>query len=98
MSNFFDSFKKYRGSWQEKAVDRLDAEDLMALQPTCVVVKGTWGRSFKFTTRVGNYDMYIPADISVTLPVNTRVPIEKIAIVTICKDGEDDKYRARVID
>lgn len=95
MSNFFSKLTRYAGNWTVIAEDKLDAEDFAALKPTAVIVKSTWGKSFCFTPKVGNYQMYIPADSTVESPIGSAVPLTDLTILTLHKEGETDIQRVK---
>lgn len=94
MSNLFSGLVKYAGKWEVVGQpQKLDNEDLAELQPMATVTKSTWGKSFCFVTKVGNYQMFIPADGSVEVPIGSKVPIKDVEIITLHKDGEKDIQR-----
>lgn len=97
MSNIFSNVVKYAGKWEvvgEPA--KLDNEDLAALEPMATVVKSTWGKSVCFITRNTRYQMFIPCDSNVDLPIGAKVPITDVRVVTLHKDGEKDIQRVQV--
>lgn len=97
MSNIFANVQKYAGKWEVVGQPtKLDNEDLAAFQPIATIVKSTWGKSIRFTTKVGGYQQFIPCDTQVDLPIGTSVDITKILISILHKDGEKDIYRASI--
>ena len=98
MSNIFAGVQKYAGKWEVVKVEKLDAEDIAELEAMATVVKSTWGKSFVFVTKITHYQMFIPADTEVELPIGSKVPIVDIEIVVLHKEGEKDIQRARVIE
>ena len=99
MSNIFGSVKKYAGKWEVVSISKLDDEDFAELEATATIVKSTWGKSFVFVTKISHYQMFIPADDAVTLPIGSKVPLTDIEVVVLHKEGEkEDIQRVRVID
>jgi hypothetical protein len=98
MSNIFAGVTKYAGKWEVVKVEKLDAEDIAELEAMATVVKSTWGKSFVFVTKITHYQMFIPADTEVELPIGSKVPITDIEIAVLHKEGEKDIQRARVIE
>lgn len=98
MSNIFAGLTKYAGKWEVVKVEKLDAEDIAELEAMATVVKSTWGKSFVFVTKITHYQMFIPADTEVELPIGSKVPITDIEIAVLHKEGEKDIQRARVIE
>jgi len=98
MSNIFAGVQKYAGKWEVVKVEKLDAEDIAELEAMATVVKSTWGKSFVFVTKITHYQMFIPADTEVELPIGSKVPITDIEIAVLHKEGEKDIQRARVIE
>lgn len=98
MSNIFAGVRKYAGKWQVVGSEMLDAADLAEFEATATIVKSTWGKSFCFLTKVTHYELFIPADTSVELPIGSKVALTDIEIVYLHKEGEEDIKRARVID
>lgn len=98
MSNIFDNIKKYDlQKWETVGEPaKLDSEDLTILEPTALIVKSTWGKSVKFTTRVNKYCMFIPCDPSVDYPVGTEVPLTAIRVITLHREGSGDIQRIRI--
>jgi len=96
MSNIFSNVVKYAGKWDVVGESKLDAQDLAELEPMATVVKSTWGKSFVFVTKITHYQMFIPADSEVDLPIGSKVPITDIIVVELHKDGEKDIQRCRV--
>lgn len=98
MSNIFAAVPKYAGKWEVVKVEKLDAEDIAELEAMATLVKSTWGKSFVFVTKITHYQMFIPADTEVDLPIGSKVPITDIEIAVLHKEGEKDIQRARVIE
>lgn len=98
MSNIFAGVTKYAGKWEVVKHEKLDAEDIAELEPTATIVKSTWGKSFVFVTKITHYQMFIPADTEVDLPIGSKVPITDIEIVILHKEGEKDIQRVRVVE
>jgi hypothetical protein len=98
MSSIFSNVPKYAGKWEVVSTSMLDAEDIAELEAMATLVKSTWGKSFVFVTKISHYQMFIPADTSVDLPVGSKVPITDIEVVTLHKEGEKDIQRAKVIE
>lgn len=98
MSNIFAGVQKYAGKWEVVKVEKLDAEDIAELEAMATVVKSTWGKSFVFVTKITHYQMFIPADTELELPIGSKVPITDIEIAVLHKEGEKDIQRARVIE
>ena len=96
MSNIFNGVIKYAGKWDVVGESKLDAQDLAELEPMATVVKSTWGKSFVFVTKITHYQMFIPADSEVELPIGSKVPITDIVVVELHKDGEKNIQRCRV--
>lgn len=96
MSNIFSNVVKYAGKWDVVGESKLDAQDLAELEPMATVVKSTWGKSFVFVTKITHYQMFIPADSEVELPIGSKVPITDIVVVELHKDGEKNIQRCRV--
>ena len=96
MSNIFSNVVKYAGKWDVVGESKLDAQDLAELEPMATIVKSTWGKSFVFVTKITHYQMFIPADSEVTLPVGSKVPLTDIVVVELHKDGEKNIQRCRV--
>ena len=96
MSNIFSNVVKYAGKWDVVSESKLDAQDLAELEPMATIVKSTWGKSFVFITKITHYQMFIPADSEVTLPVGSKVPLTDIVVVELHKDGEKNIQRCRV--
>jgi hypothetical protein len=96
MSNIFSNVVKYAGKWDVVGESKLDAQDLAELEPMATVVKSTWGKSFVFVTKITHYQMFIPADSEVDLPIGSKVPITDIIVVELHKDGEKNIQRCRV--
>jgi hypothetical protein len=96
MSNIFSNVVKYAGKWDVVGESKLDAQDLAELEPMATVVKSTWGKSFVFVTKITHYQMFIPADSEVDLPIGSKVPITDIVVVELHKDGEKNIQRCRV--
>jgi hypothetical protein len=96
MSNIFNGVIKYAGKWDVVGESKLDAQDLAELEPMATVVKSTWGKSFVFVTKITHYQMFIPADSGVDLPIGSKVPITDIIVVELHKDGEKNIQRCRV--
>lgn len=96
MSNIFSNVVKYAGKWDVVSESKLDAQDLAELEPMATIVKSTWGKSFVFVTKITHYQMFIPADSEVTLPVGSKVPLTDIVVVELHKDGEKNIQRCRV--
>jgi hypothetical protein len=96
MSNIFNGVIKYAGKWDVVGESKLDAQDLAELEPMATVVKSTWGKSFVFVTKITHYQMFIPADSEVDLPIGSKVPITDIVVVELHKDGEKNIQRCRV--
>ena len=96
MSNIFNGVIKYAGKWDVVGESKLDAQDLAELEPMATVVKSTWGKSFVFVTKITHYQMFIPADSAVDLPIGSKVPITDIVVVELHKDGEKNIQRCRV--
>lgn len=96
MSNIFNGVIKYAGKWDVVSESKLDAQDLAELEPMATVVKSTWGKSFVFVTKITHYQMFIPADSEVDLPIGSKVPITDIVVVELHKDGEKNIQRCRV--
>ena len=96
MSNIFNGVIKYAGKWDVVGESKLDAQDLAELEPIATVVKSTWGKSFVFVTKITHYQMFIPADSEVDLPIGSKVPITDIIVVELHKDGEKNIQRCRV--
>lgn len=96
MSNIFSNVVKYAGKWDVVGESKLDTQDLAELEPMATVVKSTWGKSFVFVTKVTHYQMFIPADSEVDLPIGSKVPITDIIVVELHKDGEKNIQRCRV--
>ena len=96
MSNIFSGVIKYAGKWDVVGESKLDAQDLAELEPMATVVKSTWGKSFVFVTKITHYQMFIPADSEVDLPIGSKVPITDIVVVELHKDGEKNIQRCRV--
>jgi hypothetical protein len=96
MSNIFNGVIKYAGKWDVVGESKLDAQDLAELEPMATVVKSTWGKSFVFVTKITHYQMFIPADSEVDLPIGSKVPITDIIVVELHKDGEKNIQRCRV--
>lgn len=96
MSNIFSNVVKYAGKWDVVGESKLDATDIAELEPMATVVKSTWGKSFAFVTKVTHYQMFIPADSEVDLPVGSKVPITDIIVVELRKEGEKNIQRCRV--
>ena len=96
MSNIFNGVIKYAGKWDVVGESKLDAQDLAELEPMATIVKSTWGKSFVFVTKITHYQMFIPADSEVTLPVGSKVPLTDIVVVELHKDGEKNIQRCRV--
>jgi hypothetical protein len=96
MSNIFSNVVKYAGKWDVVGESKLDAQDLAELEPMATVVKSTWGKSFVFVTKITHYQMFIPADSAVDLPIGSKVPITDIVVVELHKDGEKNIQRCRV--
>jgi hypothetical protein len=96
MSNIFNGVVKYAGKWDVVGESKLDAQDLAELEPMATVVKSTWGKSFVFVTKITHYQMFIPADSEVELPIGSKVPITDIIVVELHKDGEKNIQRCRV--
>ena len=96
MSNIFNGVIKYAGKWDVVGESKLDAQDLAELEPMATVVKSTWGKSFVFVTKITHYQMFIPADSEVDLPIGSNVPITDIIVVELHKDGEKNIQRCRV--
>jgi hypothetical protein len=96
MSNIFSNVVKYAGKWDVVGESKLDAQDLAELEPMATVVKSTWGKSFVFVTKITHYQMFIPADSEVELPIGSKVPITDIIVVELHKDGEKNIQRCRV--
>lgn len=97
MSSIFAGVPKYAGKWEVVSQEKLDAEDLAELEPTATIVKSTWGKSFVFVTKITHYQMFIPADEAVELPIGSKVPITDIEVVVLHKEGEKDIKRVRVL-
>lgn len=96
MSNIFNGVIKYAGKWDVVGESKLDAQDLAELEPMATLVKSTWGKSFVFVTKITHYQMFIPADSEVDLPIGSKVPITDIVVVELHKDGEKNIQRCRV--
>ena len=96
MSNIFSNVVKYAGKWDVVSESKLDAQDLAELEPMATIVKSTWGKSFVFVTKITHYQMFIPADSEVELPIGSKVPITDIIVVELHKDGEKNIQRCRV--
>ncbi len=96
MSNIFSNVVKYAGKWDVVGESKLDTQDLAELEPMATVVKSTWGKSFVFVTKITHYQMFIPADSEVDLPIGSKVPITDIIVVELHKDGEKNIQRCRV--
>lgn len=96
MSNIFSNVVKYAGKWDVVGESKLDTQDLAELEPMATVVKSTWGKSFVFVTKITHYQMFIPADSEVDLPIGSKVPITDIVVVELHKDGEKNIQRCRV--
>lgn len=96
MSNIFSNVVKYAGKWDVVGESKLDAQDLAELEPMATVVKSTWGKSFVFVTKITHYQMFIPADSEVDLPIGSKVPITDIIVVELHKEGERNIQRCRV--
>lgn len=98
MSNLFSGVQKYAGKWEVVSTSRLDDEDIAELEAMATIVKSTWGKSFVFVTKITHYQMFIPADTAVELPIGSKVPITDIEISILHKEGEKDIKRARIIE
>ena len=96
MSNIFNSVIKYAGKWEVVKQEKFDAEDIAELEAMATVVKSTWGKSFVFVTKITHYQMFIPLDPEVELPIGSKVPITDIIVVELHKDGEKNIQRCRV--
>ena len=96
MSNIFSGVIKYAGKWEVVNESKLDAQDLAELEPMATIVKSTWGKSFVFVTKITHYQMFIPADSEVDLPIGSKVPLTDIVVVELHKDGEKNIQRCKV--
>ena len=85
MSNIFNGVIKYAGKWDVVGESKLDAQDLAELEPMATIV-----------TKITHYQMFIPADSEVELPIGSKVPITDIIVVELHKDGEKNIQRCRV--
>ena len=96
MSNIFANVTKYAGKWEVVKQEKLDASDLAELEPTATIVKSTWGKSVMFVTKITHYQMFIPADDAVDLPVGSKIPLTDIIVLELHKEGEKNIQRVRI--
>lgn len=91
----FNSVKIYAGKWNVKSSDRLGEDDLNMIK-SAVTCSSDYGISVCFFLKKGG-QFYIPLSNECNIGIGEVVPLNKVEVLTLSKDGEADIQRINVL-
>jgi hypothetical protein len=93
--SLFSNVKIYAGNWNVKSVDKLEQADKDAIK-NVVTTSSDYGISACFFLKRGG-QFYIPMSRDANVGVGEVLDVDKIEVITLEKDGENDIQRINVV-
>jgi len=94
MLNFFDGKKKYGGRWSVKSTRKFTEDEISEVNKA-FAVSSEYGTSCCFLMKSGEM-IYQPFSNDSTVTVGEEIDLNKVEIVTLRKDGENDIERIKI--